>query len=363
MKKHPDYILLGLLGFLLALGIVILASVSASFSFKKFGDTYYLLRHQILLGLIPGLVLAFLAFKINLAKIKKWIFPILLGNLLLMVLVFLPVIGSGSEKASRWIYLGSFSFQPSELLKLVFILYLATWLVSKIEKKIKDSQPFIGFVMIIGIVTLLLVLQPNISTLGVIVFTAVLMYFAINTPPWHSVLIVLLGLIALYSLIQIAPYRIERLAVFLNPETDPMGIGYQTKQALITVGAGGAGGVGLGMSVQKWGFLPESVADSIFAVFCEETGFIGGSILIFLFLIFLWRGFKIAKGTPDKFSQLTAVGITSWITIQAFVNIGAMIGLLPLTGIPLPFVSYGGSALIIELAGAGILLNISKNSQ
>ncbi len=363
MKKQPDYILLGLVGFLLALGIVILASVSASFSFNKFGDTYYLLRHQILLGLIPGLVLGFLAFKINLSKIKKWIFPILLANLLLMVVVFLPVIGSGSGGASRWIYLGPFSFQPSELLKLVFILYLATWLASKIEKKTKDSQPFLGFTMIIGIVALLLVLQPNISTLGVIVFTAVLMYFATNTPAWHTVLIILLGVIALYSLIQLAPYRMERLAVFFNPETDPMGIGYQAKQALITTGSGGVGGVGLGMSLQKWGFLPESVADSIFAVFCEETGFIGGSILIFLFLIFLWRGFKITKEASDKFYQLTALGITSWITIQAFVNIGAMTGVLPLTGIPLPFISYGGSALVIELVGVGVLLNISKNSQ
>ncbi|MFQ6049469.1 MAG: FtsW/RodA/SpoVE family cell cycle protein, partial [Candidatus Paceibacterales bacterium] len=159
-----------------------------------------------------------------------------------------------------------------------------------------------------------------------------------------------------------APYRFARVSVFLNPETDPMGIGYHLKQALIAVGSGGVSGSGLGLSEQKFGFLPQSISDSIFAIFAEETGFIGSSILVLLFLIFFWRGFKIGKQRKDKFSQLAAFGITFWITLQAFVNISSMIGIFPLTGIPLSFISYGGSALISELVGVGILLNISKNA-
>lgn len=366
-SKKPDYILLGVIAILIVLGIVILASVSASFAFKKFGDTYYLLNHQILFGLIPGLILAFLAFRINLSLLKKWAPVLLLINLVLLVMVFMPLIGSKIEGASRWIVLGPFSFQPSELLKLTFILYLASWLTSRTEKisSIKNSKMFgqtlIAFLGAIIVISLLLALQPDISTLGVIVFIAFLMYFLANTPLWHAILIILMGTGGLISLIKLAPYRANRLLVFLNPDTDPMGIGYQAKQALIAVGSGGIAGVGLGMSIQKLGFLPQSVSDSVFAVFSEETGFIGGFVLILLFLIFLWRGFKIAKESQNKFFQLTALGITSWIVIQTFVNIGAMIGILPLTGIPLPFISYGGSALIVELIGIGILLNISKN--
>jgi cell division protein FtsW len=365
-SKNPDYILLGVVIILIILGIVILASVSASFSFKKFGNTYYFLTHQILFGLLPGLILGFLAYRINLALLKKWAPVLLLITLALMIMVFLPTIGSTEYTAARWIGFGSFSFQPAELLKLTFILYLASWLVSRIEKitSIKKpsefSQTLIAFFMVISIISLLLFFQSDISTLGVIILVAALMYFLINTPLWHSILIILIGAGGLFSLIKLAPYRVNRLLVFFNPDLDPMGIGYQAKQALITVGSGGLGGVGLGMSTQKLGFLPQTISDSIFAVFAEETGFIGGLILISLFLIFLLRGFKIAKESQDKFSQLTALGITSWIVFQSFVNIGAMIGLLPLTGIPLPFISYGGSALITELIGVGILLNISR---
>ena len=167
---------------------------------------------------------------------------------------------------------------------------------------------------------------------------------------------------SLIALIKIAPYRAERMLVFFQPGIDPLGIGFQAKQALIAVGSGGIAGVGLGMGIQKFGFLPQPISDSIFAIFAEETGFIGALALIFLFLMFLWRGFRIAKKTQNKFFQLTAIGITSWIIVQAFVNIGSMIGLLPITGIPLPFISYGGSHLIAELVGIGILLNISKQT-
>ena len=187
------------------------------------------------------------------------------------------------------------------------------------------------------------------------------MYFFAKTPLLHTALIILVGVIGLVVLVNVAPYRLERIRVFLNPEIDPMGIGYQIKQSLITVGSGEVFGLGFGMSQQKFGLLPHPISDSIFAILAEETGFVGSVFLILLFVLFLWRGFKIGKESKDKFSQLVALGIVSWIFIQALVNMGSMINLSPLTGIPLPFVSYGGTALSTELAAVGILLNISKN--
>jgi cell division protein FtsW len=189
------------------------------------------------------------------------------------------------------------------------------------------------------------------------------MYFFSGTPLWHTIFLILMGLGSLSALIKFKPYRFNRLLVFLRPETDPMGIGYQIKQALITVGSGGLFGLGLGMSHQKFGFLPQPISDSIFSIFAEETGFLGSAILLFLFLIFFWRGLKISKESPDKFSQMVALGISLWIIMQSFVNIGSMIGILPLSGIPLPFISYGGTHFVAEMVGIGILLNISKTTR
>ncbi|MDP2664337.1 MAG: putative lipid II flippase FtsW [bacterium] len=360
-NKKPDIVLLGVIFALIALGLIILASVSASFSLRKFGDTYHLLKHQLIFGLFPGLILGYAAYRISLERVKKYAPALLLFSLALLVMVFLPFVGSELEGASRWIGLGPFTFQPSELLKLAFILYMASWLVSRSGKATKGfSQTFLGFLFILVIISALLIFQPDISTLGVVIFIALALYFSARTPFWHTILTLIMGAGALAALIKIAPYRLGRIMVFLNPDFDPFGIGYQAKQALIAVGSGGVIGLGLGMSVQKLGFLPQSVSDSIFAIFSEETGFIGALILISLFLLFLWRGLKIIKGSSDKFYQLTALGIIFWIVVQSFVNIGAMIGILPLTGIPLPFISYGGSALVIELIAMGLLLNISK---
>ncbi|MCK4781465.1 cell division protein FtsW [Candidatus Parcubacteria bacterium] len=356
MKARPDYILLGISIILVFLGMLVLATVSAPFSLEKHGTTTYFLFHQIIYALIPGIILGFTAFKLPLSFIKKNAFNFLLINLIFLALVFLPKIGLNSGGAARWISLGPISFQPSELLKPFFILYLAAWLARPSFSK----KNFLPFLIIIGLLSLFLILQPDISTLGIIVLTASLMYFSANTPILQSVFIVLGGIGSLFLLIKIAPYRLNRILVFLKPEIDPLGIGYQMKQALIAVGSGGLLGVGLGMSHQKFGFLPQSIGDSIFAIFAEETGFMGSLLLILLFLGFAWQGLKIAKSSNDAFLRLAALGISSWIVIQGFINISSMLRIFPLTGIPLPFISYGGSHLIAELIGIGILLNISK---
>jgi len=360
-KTHPDYILASVVGILIILGIIILASVSSAISYEKFGSPNFYLFHYLLYGLLPGILLGFIAYKISLESWKKWAPFLLLVNLFLMALVFFPKIGITLGGASRWINLGFASFQPSEFLKLTFILYLAVWLPSLMEKTKKNlSKNLAAFLTVLGLIAVLLIFQPDISTLGIIAACGILTYFLSGAPSKYILAIVAGGLAILGVLIKIAPYRLERILVFLRPDIDPMGMSYQIKQALITVGSGGIWGKGLGMSLQKFGFLPQPMSDSIFAIFSEETGFIGSFVLIALFLILAWRALRIAKKTFNSFNRLACSGITSWLVIQALINIGAMVAILPLTGIPLPFISYGGSGVIAELVGVGILLNISK---
>lgn len=355
-------------GILVVFGILIISSVSASLSQERFGYPTYYLFHQLVYGLIFGIILGFIAFRISLKTIRKWALPLFLINLIVLGLVFIPKIGLHTGGASRWINLGPFSLQPAEFLKISFIIYLAAWLSTLVEtsgsrqRRPKKHNIILGaFLVILGILSAFLILQPNVGTLGIIFATGLLMYFGAGTPLWQTAFSILIGIGILLALIRIAPYRLSRFLVFINPELDPLGRGYQIQQSLIAVGSGGIFGLGLGLSRQKFGFLPQSIGDSIFAIFAEEGGFIGATILILLFLFFVWRGFRISKAAPEKFSQLVALGIVSWISLQAFINIGAMIGILPITGIPLPFISYGGSHLIAELIGIGLLLNISKN--
>ena len=371
--QHPDYILIGISVILAILGILIIYSVSAPFSQERFGQTFYYLKRQILFGFLPGIILAFLFFKISLISLRKIIPILFFVSLVLLGMIFIPYFGVSIGGATRWISFGPISFQPAELLKLTFIIYLAALLTKDSgfspKKRNKHQKEWIGqkrsliaFLIFIGLIGLFLIFQPDFSTLGLIVAVASAIYFSARTPLWYTVIIVLIAACSFLALIELAPYRIERILVFLNPEVDPLGAGFQSKQALITVGSGGISGLGLGMSLQKFGFLPQPIADSIFAIFAEETGFVGSAILVLLFLIFFWRGVKISKKSQGKFPRLVALGISCWIILQTFFHVSSMIGLLPLTGIPLPFISYGASHLIVELIGVGILLNISKNA-
>lgn len=362
---HIDYFLAGAVAVLLILGILVLASVSAVFSQESFETTTYYLFHQLIYGLGFGLLAGFAAFIVPLSYLKKWALVFILINLLLMVLIFIPGLGVTSGGASRWIDFKIFKFQPSEFLKLTFVIYLATLLASRTEK-LKDRKSLklvlLPFLFVLGLIAFLLIVQSDASTLALIVTVGILIYFLANTPLWHTCLFLFIGLGLFGCLIKFSSYRINRILIYLGIMDDPMGKGYQIKQALITIGSGGIAGLGIGESSQKFGgLLPQTMSDSIFAIFAEETGFIGSFALIFFFLVFAWRCFIIAKNSPDRFSQLFAVGISCWICIQAFVNIGSMINIIPLTGIPLPLIGYGGSHIVAELIGVGILLNISKH--
>jgi len=366
MRKtiHPDYVLLGTSLLLIILGFVVLAGVSITVSQKIYGNSFHYLLHQLMFGFIPGGILGLLAYKINPRFLKKISLPALCLILLLMIAVFVPITGTFLGGARRWVSFGPVTFQPSEFLKLFFIIYLAAWLTK--QKKQKSNNPwrlFLPLLVILAVICALLIAQPDISTLVIIAAVTLALYLVADTPFYQSMLLFLGGIGGLAVLIKTAPYRLNRLMVFLRPDTQPLGIGYQIKQSLIAIGSGGILGRGLGLSVQKYGFLPQPMTDTIFAVFSEETGFVGAIILILLFLIFIWQGFRVARKCKDSFLRLIAIGIAFWLTFQALVNIGAIIGILPLTGIPLPFMSYGSSHLIVELIALGLLLNISKRTK
>ena len=366
MKKNnnkPDQILITTIFGLLVFGLVMISSAGIAISQQRFGDPYYFFKHQLFFGVLPGLVLMFIAQRIDYHFWKKFAFPFFVLNLIFLVLVFIPGLGLNFQGASRWIKLGPFSFQPSEMLKLTMILYLAAWLESKKEKGKDLFEGFLPFLAIVGTVGFLIIKQPDMGTLGSIVLISMAVYFMSGAHWKHLGAMLGLGALAFLALVKFESYRMGRLLVFLHPELDPRGIGYQINQALLAIGSGGIFGLGLGHSRQKFNYLPEPVGDSIFAIIAEEIGLIGAAALVVLFVIFAMRGLKIVKNAPDTFGKLVAVGITSWVIFQALMNIAAISGIVPLTGVTLPFISYGGTSLVFLLIGVGILLNISKKCE
>ncbi len=356
----PDRGLLSVVGLLLLFGLLFLSSASASMAFYQHDQsTYFFVIKQITNGVLPGLVLFYLTLRTDYKKYLEFYQWFLIVSFLLLLLVFVPGLSAGYGAAKSWIDVG-FSIQTSEIVKLSFILFLAGWL-SKLGWRIKEwkvgARPFI---IILFLISALLILQPDLGTLSIIVFTALAMYFVAGANWRHLGLIIGLGIVGFLAMIKAAPYRMQRLTAFLHPEIDPQGINYQINQALIAVGSGGWFGLGLGYSRQKFNYLPEAFGDSIFAVVAEEIGFIFSLAFVILFAMLMVKGFKIAKNANDDFGKLIALGITSWLSIQIFINIASIIGLMPLTGVPLPFVSLGGSNLAITLGAVGILANISK---
>ena len=356
----PDFLLIIVILLLVVFGLVAIASASSVVSHDQFGDNLAMLKNQLTHGVLIGLV-AFITFAIIPYSFWKRVNLILLiVTLVLLAAVFIPQLGFQFGGAQRWINLGFFSFQPSELAKLTMILFFAAWL-DKRGKGIRDfATGVVPFLLILGVVITLIILQPDLGTLSVIAATAIAMFFVAGARPWHLVAIFASAIALLGLAIRIEPYRLARFTVFLNPAADPEGIGYQINQALLAVGSGGLFGQGLGQSRQKYNYLPEPAGDSIFAVMAEELGFLRISLVVLTFLTLGYLGFSVSRRAKDNFGKLLAVGITTWFVAQAFINIGALIGLLPLTGIPLPFISFGGTAIVVSMAAAGILVNVSR---
>ncbi len=319
--------------------------------------------NQTFFGLFLGTLACIITSHIDYKKYRQYAFYLFVGAVCATLLVFVPKIGIEHGGAHRWFYLGPISIQPSEFLKIAFIMYLSAWMASVKDKAQTFRYGFVPFIVLTAIVGAILLKQPDTDTFAVTFFAGVAIFIA-SGGRWRHVLLLLVGAVAGLGLIAYTrPYVMSRITTFLNPSANALGSGYQIQQSLIAIGSGGVTGRGFGQSIQKFNYLPEPIGDSIFAVASEEFGFVGAITIILLFIFFSFRGLKIATHVPDTFGRLMVVGIVIMVVSQAFVNIGAMVGVLPLSGIPLPFVSHGGTALFMTLAEVGIILNISKTAK
>ncbi len=357
--KSIDWQFLVIVGVLLVFGLFILSSASFIAGQKKFNDQNYYLREQVLKGILIGIVSFFIFLKIPLGFLKKYSFFFLIFSIGLLMLVFIPQLGLSHAGSTRWLQIGPVSFQPSEILKLSFLIYLAAWLQSRQKDLGKFNSGLLPFLIVTGLIGLLLLMQPNFGTFAVIALSAAAVYFVAGGKVGHLALIAFIGIATFFVFIFLKPYGAERLRVFLDRGTDTAGSGYQINQAVSSIGVGGLTGVGTNQYLNS-AYLPEPIGDSIFAVLGEKLGLFGISFALALYILFAIFGYRIAIRSHDSFSKLLAVGITSWILIQSFINVAAISGLAPLTGVPLPFISYGSSGLVINIIGAGIIANISR---
>lgn len=338
---------------LVLFGLMMVYNASIVVAERDFADKYRFIADQAkfaVVGIISMIIVSFVHYHFW----RKLALPLLLGMLIFLVLVFIPGLGIKALGASRWLDFHLFVVQPAEIAKLTLTIYLASWLTNK------ERGRFFAFVLLVGLVIGLVILEPDMGTSVVLGALAIMLYFLSGAPIYQFLLLIPASLISLFVLIKLAPYRLERVFALFNPERDPLGTSYHIRQILLALGSGGISGLGFGKSLQKYAYLPESTTDSIFAIIAEELGFIGASITVLAFLFLVWRGFMIAARAPDLFGKLLAAGITSFLAIQIIINLSAQVALLPFTGIPLPFISYGGSSLVISLISIGILLNISR---
>lgn len=312
---------------------------------------------------VVGIIFMIIMSNIDIKKYRKLAPLIFLASLGLTALVFIPQFGFTHGGATRWLSFGPYTFQPAEFLKIASVIFLAALLSGYKEKVSSSAKSLIPFILIVGSVAVLMLKQPDTGTFLVIFVALLATYIASGARLKHIVLIFFCCLVVLAGLWHFRPYVAERFTAFLNPTSDTQGSGYQVQQALIAVGSGGIIGRGFGQSIQKFSYLPEPIGDSIFAVAAEEFGFVGSVSIIIIFVFFTLRGFKIAAASKDVFGRLLATGIITLISVQALINIGAIIGVIPLTGIPLSFVSHGGTALMFTMAEAGIILNISRSQK
>ncbi len=359
-KRKIDKPFLLTVAILVLFGFFLFLSASLGLLTREGIEFSSVMFNQIFLGLVLGIVAMVITSKINFNNYKKYAFYILLASFLLSAFVFIPGLGIEHGGATRWLDLGPVSFQPAEFLKLGFIIYFAAWLASKKRRLHNLKYGLIPMLILLSLVGGILLNQPDTGTFLVIFITALGMFFIAGAKWRHIFATLTLAGAGFLTLGYLKPYIWQRFMTFMNPSADTLGAGYQIKQSLIAIGSGQWFGRGFGKSIQKFDFLPEPIGDSIFAVTAEEWGFIGSIFLISLFLIFALRGFMIASKSTNNFGRLLASGIVILIVSQSFINMASMLGIFPLTGMPLLFVSHGGTALMFTLLEVGIILNISK---
>jgi cell division protein FtsW len=358
-KGTPDLVFISLLGILTIFGLAMLASASSDLGYRQFADSYYYLNHQLTNGLLVGFFAFLVGYFLYYRSWEKIALPLLIFSVLLLISVFTPL-GIDEKGSERWLNLGVFSFQPGEVLKFTFFVYLAAWAAKSQARSKSFWGGFVPLLIVLGLVMGLLFAQPATTIAILICGAAIFTYFTAGAPFKYLGVVGLLATAAVVGLVLVTPYRMDRIKTFINPEqADQLDAGYQINSAKMALGTGGLWGVGYGQSTGKFR-IPEQIGDSIFAVIGEELGFVGSLAFLLTYAGFIWRGLHIARRAPDYFGRLLATGFMSVLALQAFVNIGAISGLIPLTGMPLPFVSYGGTALAIFLAMGGVVANISR---
>lgn len=346
---------------LICIGVLMVYSASVADAYAYYGSQYYVVEREIVFVFL-GLLALGAAARIDYHHWQRVAPPFFACSVALLALVLTPHIGHVSHGARRWFSLGSsITLEPSELVKLALIMYLATWLPSKGDRVRDFRATFVPFSMIVGTIFLLIVKQPDLGTAIVVAGTAAAVFFVAGAEVAHMVLVAVGSSGFAWILMHSSSYRQDRLTAFLDPWKDPTGTGYHTIQALLALGSGGVLGDGLGNSVQKW-VLPAPHTDSILAVIGEEFGLVGTVGILLIFLVLAYRGIRVAMAAPDPFGRLVAAGITTWITFQALMNFAVITSSVPFTGVPLPFISYGGTSLIITMTSIGILLNISRHT-
>ncbi len=359
-EKKVDRFFLIILGLLVTIGVFIFISASLGVLVKNENTFYSVIFNQLVLGLGMGILGMYVCLKVDYKFWRKYAFLLFLGSILLTACVFIPYFGWSHGGATRWLKIGPISFQPVEILKFSFIIYFAAWL-SWAKTRVQDFKfGILPLGIMLTIIALVLFKQPDIKSFILITVTGISMLFISGVPMRYILGIGTLSVFVLGSLVFITPYLQARVKTFINPANDPQGSSWQIQQSLIAFGSGGIFGRGYGQSIQKFTYLPEPQGDSIFAVLGEELGFVGTSSVIFLYLLFALRGFRIANNSPDLFSRLLVSGIVILITFQSLMHIASIIGVFPLTGVPLPFMSHGGTSLMIYLTMIGIVLQVSK---
>ena len=354
-SKKIDYPLLICVAGLLIFGLIMVYDAAVVQAFKDHGDKYYYIKQQLLwmgLGIVTLLSFSFFNYQF----LRNLALPMFLGSLILLLAVFIPGLGFSAGGAHRWLNLGPVNIQPAEIIKLTSIIFFA----SLFEKKVR-TFPFLSVVVTVSFIVG--VLQRDLGSTVVFFLTSFFIYLFAGAPVQYLLSIIPVSVIGFFVFVLSSEYRKNRVLAFLNPFADPQGYSYHISQVLIAIGSGGLAGLGIGQSKQKFEYIPEVTTDSIFAVVGEELGFIGSIFLIGLFAFLIYKGFKIAEECNEPFGKLVAFGLTCWLGIQTIVNLGAMVSIFPLTGVPLPFISYGGSALLANLMAVGILLNISNSSK
>ncbi|MET3698078.1 spore cortex peptidoglycan biosynthesis regulator SpoVE [Bacillus oleivorans] len=361
-KSTPDFLLILVTLTLLAVGLIMVYSASAVWAEYKFNDSFFFAKRQLLFAGV-GVAAMFFIMNIDYWNWRSWAKILVIVCFVLLIAVLIPGVGMVRNGSRSWIGVGAFSIQPSEFMKFAMIVFLAKFLTDRQRYITTFKQGLAPSLGLVFLAFALIMLQPDLGTGTVMVGTCVVMIFIAGARIRHFIFLGLIGLAGFVALIASAPYRIQRITSFLDPWSDPLGSGFQIIQSLYAIGPGGLFGLGLGQSRQKFFYLPEPQTDFIFAIISEELGFIGGSFVILLFALLLWRGMRIALGAQDLYGSFLAVGIIAMIAIQVMINIGVVTGMMPVTGITLPFLSYGGSSLTLMLMAIGVLLNVSRYSR